>query len=253
MARKKRPAPTGASNAYLVSFGDTMTALLAFFIVLLSLAKEQTGANLHSGTGSFIQAINSFGLPGTLHTGRTNQPFQKTDVGPLYIVGAADDSKLNNVAKGPDEENNRERVVQRELEEFQRYLHEMEFSFSVKEVNETAHTTVFDLFDKLRFDDKAASILPDSAWTTLDSASRLMLDERYQIEVVVWATNPGARAMKRATLAAYSIQEEVESRYELTPSQSVRFRFMGKSWMYSHEKRPIISIAVSKMLSPENE
>ncbi|MCA9059275.1 MAG: hypothetical protein KDA85_12285, partial [Planctomycetaceae bacterium] len=30
----------GPSQAYLLSFGDTMTALLAFFIVLNSLAKE---------------------------------------------------------------------------------------------------------------------------------------------------------------------------------------------------------------------
>ena len=38
MVKRKKIAPTGASNAYLISFGDTMTALLAFFIVLNSLA-----------------------------------------------------------------------------------------------------------------------------------------------------------------------------------------------------------------------
>ena len=55
MAKKQKRVPSGPSNAYLVSFGDTMTALLAFFIVLNSLATEQTGANLYSGTGSFVQ------------------------------------------------------------------------------------------------------------------------------------------------------------------------------------------------------
>ena len=51
MARKKK-LPEPPSKAYLISFGDTMTALLAFFIVLNSLAQEQTGAKLHAGTGS---------------------------------------------------------------------------------------------------------------------------------------------------------------------------------------------------------
>ena len=35
---------TVARRAYLVSYGDTMTALLAFLIVLYTFAKEQTGA-----------------------------------------------------------------------------------------------------------------------------------------------------------------------------------------------------------------
>ncbi|MEZ6064742.1 MAG: flagellar motor protein MotB [Planctomycetaceae bacterium] len=64
MPREKKRPSSGASNAYLISFGDTMTALLAFFIVLNSLAEEQTGAKLHRGTGSFVQALNNMGMPG---------------------------------------------------------------------------------------------------------------------------------------------------------------------------------------------
>ena len=66
MAKKKKLEPSVPSKAYLVSFGDTMTALLAFFIVLNSLAKEQTGANMYSGTGSFVSAFSNSGLPGDL-------------------------------------------------------------------------------------------------------------------------------------------------------------------------------------------
>ena len=52
MARKQKAPGAGPNMAYLMSFGDTMTTLLAFFIVLNSLAKEQTGAKLYAGTGS---------------------------------------------------------------------------------------------------------------------------------------------------------------------------------------------------------
>jgi hypothetical protein len=56
--------PSGPNNSYLISFGDTMTALLAFFIILNTLAEEQTGANLHAGTGSFMDTVDKFGLAG---------------------------------------------------------------------------------------------------------------------------------------------------------------------------------------------
>ena len=78
MAKKQKPEMDGPSNAYLMSFGDTMTTLLAFFIVLNSLAAEQTGANLHSGTGSFIQTTRSMGLAGTFKGKRAVQRWDPT-------------------------------------------------------------------------------------------------------------------------------------------------------------------------------
>ena len=86
MAKKPKAPDSGPSNAYLLSFGDTMTALLAFFIVLNSLAEEQSGANLYAGSGSFVQTTASFRAPGSA-TGDT----QKTAVplkapSPLYMV-----------------------------------------------------------------------------------------------------------------------------------------------------------------------
>ena len=50
---KCKNCPSGPNNSYLISYGDTMTALLAFFIILVTLAEEQTGANLHAGDGIF--------------------------------------------------------------------------------------------------------------------------------------------------------------------------------------------------------
>ena len=63
MPRKKTPI-SKPSKAYLISFGDTMTALLAFFIVLNAFAKEQTGANMYAGTGSFMSAKRTIALSG---------------------------------------------------------------------------------------------------------------------------------------------------------------------------------------------
>ena len=72
MKRIKDQVVSGINKSYLVSFGDTMTALLAFFIVLNSLAEDQTGANLHSGTGSFAVAISGYGVTNRQSSKRTS-------------------------------------------------------------------------------------------------------------------------------------------------------------------------------------
>jgi len=62
---EKPPVP-----AYLMSFGDMMTLILTFFILLVSMASEQRAGFVAAGTGSFVQAINSLGLPGLMKSGK---------------------------------------------------------------------------------------------------------------------------------------------------------------------------------------
>lgn len=52
--------------AWMVSFGDMMTLILTFFILLVSMSKEQQEGLVAKGVGSFLVSIRSFGLPGLL-------------------------------------------------------------------------------------------------------------------------------------------------------------------------------------------
>jgi len=52
--------------AYMVSFGDMMTLILCFFILLVSMSKERNYGLLAKGVGSFVISIKSFGLTGVL-------------------------------------------------------------------------------------------------------------------------------------------------------------------------------------------
>jgi chemotaxis protein MotB len=61
MSEEKKSAP-----AWMVSFGDMMTLILTFFILLVSMSKTQQVGLVATGVGSFVVAIRSFGLPGTL-------------------------------------------------------------------------------------------------------------------------------------------------------------------------------------------
>jgi chemotaxis protein MotB len=61
-----KPSPKAAPPAYMVSFCDMMTLILTFFILLVSMSKEQQAGLVADGVGSFIIAIKSHGLDGIL-------------------------------------------------------------------------------------------------------------------------------------------------------------------------------------------
>ena len=68
MAKKKAAAEpkSGGAPLWMVSFGDMMTLILTFFILLVSMAEEQQKGLLAKGVGSFLVALKSFGLPGAM-------------------------------------------------------------------------------------------------------------------------------------------------------------------------------------------
>ena len=148
MARKQKPEDPPPSKAYLVSFGDTMTTLLAFFIVLCSLANEQTGIDLYEGTGSFVTAMESHGLPGVFHPNTTPNAIERNHKVPNYVAPDLNDHPPEKNATGPDDDNGM-RSIQRETEVFQRFLNEMERLATVDRLPETTGEVVFDFFNRL--------------------------------------------------------------------------------------------------------
>ena len=60
------PQEKEGAPAWMVSFGDMMTLILTFFILLVSMSKEQQIGLAAKGIGSFMIAVRSFGLPGIM-------------------------------------------------------------------------------------------------------------------------------------------------------------------------------------------
>lgn len=69
--RKKSKDEKRIIPIHFQTFGDMMMNLLTLFILLCSFAKEQRAEFFDKGIGSFIQALESYGLPGLL-PGDTN-------------------------------------------------------------------------------------------------------------------------------------------------------------------------------------
>jgi len=68
VSEKKAPPQDEEAGApmYMLSFGDMMTNLLCFFILLCAFAEERRVGFISDGVRSFRQALMSHGLPGVL-------------------------------------------------------------------------------------------------------------------------------------------------------------------------------------------
>ena len=243
MAGKKRQSD-GPSKAYLVSFGDTMTALLAFFIVLNSLAKEQTGANLYAGTGSFITALKSFGLPGLFTQNTSDRVFQAKAASPIYAVNDAQENPSEKKPVGPDDEDNRLRVIDREKEQFERFLNEMAQLYHVNPLPRTQGRIVYDLFERLNQD--GPPLLMEKHLHAIADVVPLLRRPTYRVQIVVWATTPNPTAWRRATEQSAEIRREIIAMASLRPDEESRLQAVGKPWLLPDAKRPVLSIVVTK-------
>lgn len=58
--------PKQGPPAYMVSFGDMMTLILTFFILLVSMSEEQKVGLVAKGIGSFKMVLQTYGLNGIL-------------------------------------------------------------------------------------------------------------------------------------------------------------------------------------------
>jgi outer membrane protein OmpA-like peptidoglycan-associated protein len=52
---------------WVISFTDMITLMLAFFVMLQTLAKEKSGILFKAGQGSFVRAIEGFGIPDLIY------------------------------------------------------------------------------------------------------------------------------------------------------------------------------------------
>lgn len=242
MARQEKPEDPGPSKLYLLSFGDTMTTLLAFFIILCSMADDQSGANLYSGTGSFVNAFDGAGGAGKFSTATSNRAVDLEHASPRYPV-PGEDGESGNPATGPDDDNGL-RSIDREKEEMQRFLNEIERLADVDKEAETVGEVTFDFFKRLN---EEAPVIPPTYNSMLAQVVPVLRANTHRVEVIVWAKNPGPFAVRIATNQSSAVATELVERVGLNDEQQSRLRAVGKPWRFSDHKRPILSVVIRKV------
>ena len=108
MARKSQaPQDEGMKTpAWIVSFSDMVTLLLAFFVMLQAFAKVRDPAMMHAGRGSFRMAVAGLGIPNLLfgeeetYVGKTRKkkhPTEESDEATRDRVIDAEDERIRQV------------------------------------------------------------------------------------------------------------------------------------------------------------
>ncbi|MEZ5944372.1 MAG: flagellar motor protein MotB [Planctomycetaceae bacterium] len=241
MARKKKPA-SGPNNGYLVSFGDTMTALLAFFIVLNSLASEQTGANLHSGTGSFVEVSDSHGVAGIFRMGLSRYSLEMEASSPIYPVGGNDEETQSGV--GSDEDADTIWIRDRVMNEYEQFLTQMERFHKTRPDSTVVGEVTFDRLTPLPH---PAGTLDPSLKRQLAQLLPILAQGDYELKIVVWSTTPGESAWNRAVLQAADLRRAAIHYLNLPPDQQHLVSCTARPWFSSTIKRPSMSIQVRKI------
>jgi len=220
-----------------------MTTLLAFFIVLVSLAKEQTGANLHAGTGSFVRAVQSFGLPGLFSESRSARATQFNAGGPKYHIEEAKEPTRSNKL-GSDDGSDRLPVLDRESERFQRFLDELDQLADRSELPKESARASFDLYLPLS---KHPPYLRDGHMKVLSAVLPPLRRPGYRVYLIVWAGTPSRTAWARAASKAHVAAEYFARTASLSPTARARLVPLGRSWLYSNVRRPTVSVVVAKV------
>ncbi len=241
MAKKKKLYGSLPSKAYLVSFGDTMTALLAFFIVLNSLAKEQTGANMYAGTGSFVSAFSRSGSPGDFTGNRSRDMIQQQAQKPVYAL--AENLDQNESRVGPDDTDENQRILDRDKEQFQKFLDEIEKKFGLQKHTPINNQTVFDSFERW---DRETGAIGGHAIELLSETVAKLRQRDVNLEVIIWATMPSKANLERQLAKSVELRSQVENMFWLKPHEKPRIRYRVKPWLFADAKRPVLSVVVSR-------
>ena len=247
MARKKKCSPVGASNAYLISFGDTMTALLAFFIVLNALAEDQTGANLHTGTGSFIQALNSLGLSGLFDQEVSSSSFPMDEASPKYVVPDEDGREPDKNATGPDDTPDHDRVIDREHEQHQRFLNEVQRLNSIEPLAPVVGEIAYDVMEPIQFGEE----LPENIRSLLNGLGPVLRGGQHEVVITIWAGTPSRSAWTRALSQGNHLRKQTVDYLGITNEQAQQITATSRAWLSPDIRRPTLSVVIRRVLSDQ--
>jgi hypothetical protein len=236
--RKKKGHGGGPdANAWMMSYADMATILLAMFIVLSTFSQDQTGISLYHGTGSFKRASKNFGMPGMMPNSWQTVPLNFP--GPQHAFEPPAEWKKKE-ALDPDAP---VRVIDAEEEYFQHFLSEIGRAFALNKLPRFVGQVTLDMHEPLS---RTAPYLTAKHRENVLPMLSLLRRGNYRLQIVVWAGMPVESALVRSSTQANAIVTALARDAELTPAERSRLIGVGQSWRYRDVRRPVVSVVVTK-------
>lgn len=229
--KRKTPDKKPDPEAWMMSYGDMATILLAMFIVLSTLGKDQTGLNLMQGLESWRDSRQFFGLGGT--SPRSARVQQMQFPGRTYSV--------------PDpwsrDQNDRDAVLDAEQEDLDRLLNWLKDSFDLRRVQAPAAQATVEEFEPFR-----NGRLSPAQHRRLEPLIPVLADRDHRIFVVVWASMPSETALLRAAAEAAALASEIRTLTGL-PLGGDRLTAVGQPWAFPDKRRPVYTLTLERVRS----
>jgi hypothetical protein len=238
MKHRKRGAADGHVNTegWMMSYADMATTLLAMFIVLSTMGKDQTGVSLYNGTGSFFHALDTLGLGGNFTSSARSIQFDS--YGPKYQLkgeGGARSKKLT-----PEEQ---QRIIDAENNRMQRFLNEFERQFRVDKLPHVIGQASIDIYDS--FDSKPP-YLTAKQYDVITGIQTVFRESNYRVFLIVWAPTPTESAWTRAATEARVAVQNIAETLELSQGARERLLPFAQTWRYVDVRRPVMTLLIAR-------
>jgi Membrane MotB of proton-channel complex MotA/MotB len=234
---RKRALAAVNTEGWMMSYADMATILLAMFIVLSTLGKDQTGASLQKGLESWRETRHSLGLGNFLPTSSRANSFEH--VGPKYNLDNGGNTGQGQGDTGDGKPGSRS--IDQETEAFQRFLNELERQFKVNRLPDVVGQASVDLFEPFNQE--------KPYWTSrqkelLTQIIPLLRRSDYRVVFVVWAPMAKESALMRSAEKAKQLADELAIMAQLETKSRDRLVSVAKTWPYVEFQRPVASLVV---------
>jgi hypothetical protein len=238
MARQHKKALAAVNTeGWMMSYADMATILLAMFIVLSTLGKDQTGGSLQKGLESYRESRQYFGLSGVFPSSRA--PNKLGHVQPRYTLQG--DGNPDDEGKKPSAPDGFS--ADREKERFQHFVNELSRQFNVERLPQVVAQATVDFFEPLGKTEPYWTALHQEA---LAPVLPLLRRGDYRVVLIVWAPMAKEGTLARAAEKARQLADELAATAQLDASARGPLLPVAQTWPYANFQRPVVSLVIAK-------
>ena len=195
-----------------------------------------------------MKTVDKFGLAGKVNSDLSAQAFQQDAIAPKYVVPDPEGRPSEKGNRGPDDEDDGTRIIDRAKDDYQRFLQQLRQVNNLEQERNVTGEVSFDIMDKFPKESEG-TMINEELRAALTGVGPMLRRDDYAVEITVWATTPSQSAWGRAVNQAVRVEAEAIKLLRLVPTQRSRVSAVGRPWISSTVKRPVVSVTLRRLES----